>query len=158
LLAEQAAQGVHLEADGFWEFIRRGWIPPWQPASYAQNVTVIRAVAAAAAYAVGSYFVVVDGSGEPWFLDAFRGAWTVPTPLHYVVLRPRPDIALRRALARDGEVLTDAEPIRRMYEAFRNIGAYERHVLDNSAQPAVATATWVRQRMLKGTFTLSGES
>jgi hypothetical protein len=113
--------------------------------------------AAAAATAGGGYVVVVDGIVGPWFLDTFRAAWAVPTPLHYVVLRPRAEVALRRAQARAGDILTDAEVIRQMYEAFRHLGAYERHVVDNSAQPAAVTAAWVRQRVLEGAFTLSAE-
>jgi hypothetical protein len=44
-----------------------------------------------------------------------------------------------------------------MYEAFRDLGANERHVLDNSAPPAAGIAAWLQQRLLQGAFTLGAD-
>jgi hypothetical protein len=67
-------------------FIKAGSIPPWQTEAHGQNVTVIDVLAGAAArYAEGGYFVLVDGIIGPWFLDAFRN---LGVALHYIVLRP----------------------------------------------------------------------
>ena len=50
LLAERAAaaRAVHLHTDDFYGCIRKGYIPPWQAGSKAQNETASAAAAAAA--------------------------------------------------------------------------------------------------------------
>ncbi len=71
LLASGAERAVHLESDTLFHFIAGGYIEPWRPESHPQNITVMRAVAAAAArYADGGYFTIVDGIISPgWFLE-----------------------------------------------------------------------------------------
>jgi hypothetical protein len=63
--------GAHVEADSFFRFVRSGYLEPWLPESHTQNVTVMQAVAsAAAAYADGGSTTVVDGIVSPkWFLS-----------------------------------------------------------------------------------------
>ena len=75
-LAETAEQpAVHLVCDQFFEAIRSGFIAPWLPASHDQNRTITAATAAAArVYALGGYWVLVDGIVGPWFLDEYRRA------------------------------------------------------------------------------------
>jgi hypothetical protein len=69
-VADASGLSVHLQGDAFWRFIRGGYVPPWQPDSWAQNEVVIDALAAAAVtYADGGYLVVLDGIVGPWFLD-----------------------------------------------------------------------------------------
>ena len=64
LLAERAAaaRAVHLHTDDFYGCIRKGYIPPWQAGSKAQNETASAAAAAAAEqFAAGGFEVYVDG-------------------------------------------------------------------------------------------------
>ena len=63
LLAMQSGSTkVHLHSDDFWHFIKNGAIPPYLPEADRQNSVVIDALAkAAASYARGGYFVIVDG-------------------------------------------------------------------------------------------------
>lgn len=76
LIAEAAENGVHIEADLFFNFLRGGRAQPWLPGSHQQNTVVMSAVAAAAAsYANGSYLTVVEGIISPkWFFPALRDA------------------------------------------------------------------------------------
>src|SRR5262249_52515548 len=63
LLAEAAGDrgGVHLHGDDFLGYIRAGFVAPHLPASAHQNLTLSRALAAAAfTYADGGYLVVLD--------------------------------------------------------------------------------------------------
>jgi hypothetical protein len=81
LVAASGGPAVHLHADDFWHFIRKGAIPPYLPEANGQNEVVMAVVAQAAeGYARGGYFVVVDGVVGPWFLHSFNG---LKQPLHY---------------------------------------------------------------------------
>jgi hypothetical protein len=91
LTAQPGCPKVHLHSDDFWHFIKRGAIPPYLAEAHGQNAVVMKVlVQAAAGYAAGGYFVLVDGIIGPWFLDAFR---SITVPLHYVVLRPDGSVA-----------------------------------------------------------------
>lgn len=60
-------------------------------------------------------------------------------PLHYVVLRPGREIALRRAQQRTAAAaLRDEAPILSMWDQFADLGDLEAHVLDTSQQDPVA--------------------
>ena len=76
--------------------------------------------------------------------------------VHYVVLRPRLEVALERATSRapltpGTAPLTDEGPIRQLWEQFQDLGARERHVVDNSAMDPGQTANCVRRRFVDGT-------
>ena len=156
LLAEAHPLAVHLEADRFWDFIHRGWVPPWEPESRHQNETVIDAVAGAAArYASGGYVVVLDGIVGPWFVDrvvAEASRWDLAVA--YVVLRPDADVTRARATARGRDALTTEGPVDKMYEAFRDLGRFEANVVDSSAMSPAETVAHVRARLDAGTFAI----
>jgi cytidylate kinase len=156
LLAEGVPRSVHLDADAFWHWIRRGWIAPWLPESREQNTTVIEVIAGAAVrYAQGGYLVVVDGIVGPWFIDPFiREAAATSVALRYVVLRPTLDAALARAVERGEGALTDEAPVRRMYEEFRDLGPYERFVVDTSHMTAEESAALVQAGLAQAAFDL----
>ena len=143
LLAEMWEPSVHLEADAFFRFISRGRIPPWQPDSHGQNTVVMQSIAAAAtSYAAGGYMVIVDGVVGPWFHDVFRATFR-PAGLraHYAVLRPPLDITLSRVHGRSGASdLTEEAPVRQMYKAFEQLGAYEANEIINDELSPAATA------------------
>ncbi|MBB2671509.1 UNVERIFIED_ORG: energy-coupling factor transporter ATP-binding protein EcfA2 [Rhizobium esperanzae] len=142
---------VHLHSDDFWHFIKAGSIPPWQIEAHDQNAVVIDVLAGAAArYARGGYFVLVDGIIGPWFLDPFRKVRAV---LHYIVLRPDLEEAIRRCRIRGGDTLTDPDPISALHQQFGALGALEHHALSvaglNNEQTYEAIGKAVKSRRFR---------
>jgi len=150
----QLDRAVVVDGDAFLQSIRRGWIPPWEPASQAQNETVITATARAAdAYAAGNYAVVVEGIVGPWFLHRFTEA--VRARVHYAVLRPSAEVALHRATSRGEPWLVDPDPIMQMYRAFADLGDYERFVMDSTDLDVEATVAALGDALGAGRLALS---
>ena len=144
---------VHLHADDFWRFIKAGSIPPWETKAHAQNATVIEVLAGAAArYAQGGYFVIVDGIIGTWFLEPFRNRGV---PLHYIVLRPDLEEAIRRCGARGGDTLSDPVPISALHQQFANLGALEAHSLSVSGLTVDQTCDAIAQSVQSGRFRLT---
>jgi hypothetical protein len=106
---------------------------------------------AAEGYAKGSYFVVVDGIIGPWFLEPFK-ALTVP--LHYIVLRPLLDVAIRRCRERGGDTLTEPVPITALYQQHFSLGELDRHVLQTEGHSPQDTLNEVIRTMHSGAFRL----
>ncbi len=157
LLAAELSPSVHLSADDFYAYIRRGWLAPYLPQAHRQNETVIDVVAQAAfGYAAGGYQVICDGVVGPWFIDVFRAAAAArELPLHYVVLRPDEATTLDRAVGRTSEALTDPEPIRSLHRQFTGIGAFEEHVLDSTRLDPRATVNAVVDGLTAGAYRLT---
>lgn len=157
-LATGFARAVHLHTDDFWRAIVAGAVPPYLPEADAQNHTVLDVIAGAAyTYAAGGFTTVVDGIVGPWMLGhVLAEARRHPTvPLHYVVLRPARDVALARAQARTApDALVDEIPIRTMWDQFADLGRFESHVVDTTAQDAAATVDAVRAAVESGTLRL----
>jgi predicted kinase len=158
LLVDRFDLAVCFESDWFWTTIVRGHVPPWLPEADAQNRTVVRTCAVAAAeLALGGYTVVMNGIFGPWYLDLVADEIRrTGVELHYVVLRPDLDVVLERATTRaplDPGIapLTDEGPVRHMWEQFRDLGPLEHHVVDNGAQDPQETATVVWARFVNGT-------
>ncbi|MBN9065303.1 MAG: AAA family ATPase [Rhizobiales bacterium] len=127
LAAEPGSPKVHLHADDFWHFIRHGAIPPYLPEAHRQNGVVMDVLGrTAATYAVGGYFVIVDGIIGPWFLAPFK---TLQVPVRYVVLRPPLDVAIDRCRRRGGDTLTDLSTIAELHRQFSSLGDLEGHTL-----------------------------
>jgi DNA polymerase III delta prime subunit len=127
LAREPGSAKVHLHSDDFWHFIKNGALPPYLPEAHDQNIVVVDVLTkAAAGYASGGYFVIVDGIVGPWFLRPFK---KIVAPLHYVVLRPSLDVAIRRCQQRGGDTLADPGPITELYHQLSSLGPLERHVL-----------------------------
>jgi hypothetical protein len=163
LVADRFERAACVEADWFWTTIVKGFVPPWELEADAQNRTVLRSCAAAAAtLADGGFPVVLEGIIGPWMLPIATGELQrLAIEGHHVVLRPRLDVALRRATARVGEervpghsALTDEEPIRQMWHAFSDLGMYEVNVLDNSDLGAVQVADLIWARLQAGDLRL----
>jgi hypothetical protein len=153
LLAERFALSAHLVGDAFWHFIRSGFVLPYLPQAQRQNETVTAVLAeAACGYALGGYVVVYDGIVGPWFLASLREKSAQnAVPLHYVVLRPDEETAVRRAQARTGpEALTDPEPIRLLHRQFLDLGTLESHVIDSGRLTAEETAGLVFEKLERG--------
>ncbi|TCU19317.1 AAA family ATPase [Rhizobium sullae] len=127
LANQPGSSKVHLHSDDFWCFIKNGVIAPYLPEAREQNRIVIDVLAKAAeGYARGGYYVILDGIVGPWFLAPFRA---LSVPLHYVVLRPALDEAIRRCKARGGDTLADPGPIAELHQQLSLLGELERHVL-----------------------------
>ncbi len=166
-VADRFDRAACVETDWFWTTIVRGHILPWLAEADAQNRAVLQAFAAAAArLAGGGYTVVVDGIIGPWYLDLVTDEfWRVDADVHYVVLRPRLEVALARAASRTGDervtghrALTEEGPVRLMWERFADLGPYERHVVDNGSQDAEQTADVLWTRFTEGTDRLTSPS
>jgi predicted kinase len=156
LLAAALEPSVHLHADDFWHFIKRGSIPPYLPGSHRQNEVVIGVLAAAAfGYAAGGYQVICDGIVGPWFLASFRvQASATGLPLHYVVLRPDQATTLSRATGRAGPALTDPEPVLSLHRQFAELVELEPHAFNSTGQSAADTAQAVRHGIATGRYLL----
>jgi len=145
---------AHLGGDGFWDVIKSGWIAPMQPESRRQNAVAIEAIAAAAAtYARGGYFVVVDGIVAPWFLDAFR-AGSREVPLHYVVLMADVDSAITRASRRPTHLPEHVEIIRQLHGAFSRLEELSHHAIDTGSLSASEAVDAVRAALEAGRLRL----
>jgi predicted kinase len=158
LLAGRLEPSVHLHGDDFWHFIKRGYIEPYLAASHRQNEVVEGVLATAAfGYAAGGYQVICDGIVGPWFLWPYRDvAAKSGLPLHYVVLRPDEQTALRRAVLRRGPgALTDPRPVRQLHAAFADLGEFEPHALDTTSLSPDATVSAVRGGLAAGRYLLA---
>ncbi|WP_379066382.1 AAA family ATPase [Mesorhizobium sp. UC74_2] len=153
LAAEGGSAKVHLHSDDFWYFIKNGAVAPYLPEAHQQNAVVIDVLASAAeGYAKGGFFVIVDGILGPWFLEPFT---TLGVPLHYVVLRPPLEVAIRRCHDRGGDTLTDPEPIAALHRQLSDLGELERHAIDIGNQAREQTLATVVEALRGGTFRLS---
>jgi len=161
-LARRQPKAVHLRTDDFWDYIVSGVIPPYEPASDAQNQTVMEAIAKAAwTYAAGGFMTVVDGIVGPWMLGHFRArAMERPeVPIDYVVLRPRRDVVLARAQARTASsALVDEAPILAMWDQFADLGALDHHALDTSDEDPASSSRRVADGLAGGRFRLEFSS
>ena len=154
LARSSAVPAAHLGGDGFWDVIKSGWISPMQPESKRQNAVAIEAIAAAAAtYARGGYFVVVDGIIAPWFLEAFC-AGSGEVPLHYVVLMADVKSAIARASGRPTHLPEHVEVIRQLHDAFSRLGELSHHVVETNSLSASETADAVRVALEVGRLRL----
>ena len=158
-LAEgSAASGaVHLHTDDFYAYIRKGYIEPWRTQAQAQNITIMNALArAAATYAQGGYEVVADGIVGPWFFDPWLSAAAEHgLDLRYVLLMPDEAVAVARGVARSGpNAMTDAAVIRTMWGHFRAYAPPAEHVVDTSDQTAEETLSAVSAGLDTGRFVL----
>src|SRR5438105_429830 len=108
MLAALSERSVHVEADRFFGFIESGYLDPSRPESHEQNVLVMDTVAkAAAGYASGGYFTIVEGIVLPhWFLEPLRDALQAAGhAVAYAVLRPPLEVCLSRADGRDAAIV-----------------------------------------------------
>lgn len=153
LAAVPGAPKVHLHADDFWHFIKHGAVAPYLPEAHQQNRVVVDVLAQAAErYAKGGYFVIVDGIIGPWFLQPFA---SLAAPIHYLVLRPSLETAIRRCGERGGETLTDPVAIAALHQQFAQLGRLETHCLQIEGLDRHETLAKVIQALVSGAFRLS---
>ena len=158
-LAEGSAEAraVHLHTDDFYAYIRKGFVKPWRAESQDQNITIMNALAGAAAtYAQGGYEVLVDGIVGPWFFDPWLAAARGQgLDLRYVLLMPDEETAVARAQARTAPgAMRDAAVVRTMCGHFRTFAPRADHILDTTGEVVGDTVTRVREGLDAGRFRL----
>jgi hypothetical protein len=152
LIAASAVPSVHLHADDFWHFIKKGATPPYLPEAQQQNEVVMSVLAhAAEGYAKGDYFVVVDGIVGPWFIHPFG---RLGLPLHYIILRPALDTAIERCRYRGGDTLADPETISALHRQFSMLGEFEKYVIETAGYSLDETLAAVQAGLVNGRFRL----
>jgi chloramphenicol 3-O-phosphotransferase len=157
VLAARSRRGVHLRADAFFDFVVGGFVEPWLPESQGQNEVVMRSVAVAAAgYARGGYFTVVDGIVIPHrFLGTLREVLTeAGLRVAYAVLRPPLQICVRRVDGREGGPLADPEAISQLWSEFAGLGELERNVVDVDGLDPEGAADAVEAALATGALAL----
>ena len=135
---------VLVEGDAFFGFLAARSIPPWEPASQAQNEVVIDAIAAATERFVSAgWATVLDGIVGPWFLDRFLAGMGLGGA-DYVILLPTADRCQHRIRARAGHSFDDADAAAKMHREFDRATIDGRHRVDNGAEDAATTADRIR--------------
>jgi tRNA uridine 5-carbamoylmethylation protein Kti12 len=151
LLATELKRSVHLEADWFFRVVSAGYVEPSKPESHEQNVTVMRVVAAAAAgYADGGYFTIVDGIISPnWFFAPLRDSLKAAGhSVAYAVLRPPLATCIARLSERESGL--NADVVEQFWREFSDMGRLERHAIGNDVNSASATVRELQQRLRDG--------
>jgi adenylate kinase family enzyme len=157
LLALTSDRAVHLQSDCFFHFIASGYVEPWKEESHEQNTTVMQIVGEAAArYTGAGYSTIIDGIISPdWFFEPLRDSLgAAGFGVAYAVLRPPLVVAVERARGRTSSRLSDVAVIEQLWSGFADLGALERHVINNEAQTPRETAEEVARRFREGTLTV----
>ena len=157
LLARDHARGVHLPGDDFYGYLTHP-LSPVRPEAHAQNRVMIAAtLSCARADASGGYEAFLDGIFGPWFLEDVRsGLRAAGIPVDYVVLRQSLDSALERARLRARDP-APAHVVRRLHEAFADLGRYRGHALDVAERGPQAVIDELVARRLPGELRLELE-
>jgi hypothetical protein len=108
--------------------------------------------AAAAAYADGGYFTIVDGIVIPaWFLQPLRQALAnAGHAVTYAVLRAPLEQCIERAETREGPFLADPSVVRQLWESFADLGELEPNAVDLEDEGPEAGADIVATRLEAG--------
>jgi cytidylate kinase len=159
ILAENSTydRAVHIHTDDFYQYIRKGYISPWLDGSGDQNNTMIEAAAASAKrFSAGGYEVFVDGVIGPWFLKPWIQISEEGIDVRYIVLRPSEQTTVLRVNNREQNEyfpLSD-EVVKNLWRSFTDLGKYESHVLDTTAQTVVESAAHIQKMLLEENFRL----
>lgn len=157
VLSQRFGPGVHLRSDFFFDFVTSEFVEPWRPESQRQNEVVMRTVGqAAASYARGGYFTVVDGIVIPHrFLPTVREAIAAAGfGAAYAVLTAPLPTCLERVADREGPDLSDPAVVEQLWTEFADLGEYDSHAVPiGTSTPAEVADTLVR-RLAAGELTL----
>lgn len=159
LLSRRFGAGVHLESDAFFRFISAEYVEPWLPESHQQNSLVMKIVgAAAAAYASGGYFTVIDGIVIPrWFLGSLREALSAAGhEVAYAVLRAPLELCLERLGAREADVPPDPAAIEAIWSQFADLGEYDSHAIAVEGMHPEEVGDTVAALLLEGKLGIPG--
>ena len=157
MLAEKSLRerAVHIQADGYWQSIHKGYIHPWLSDSGQQNDTVIKAVCASAkVFAKGGYEVFVDGVIGPWFLKPWVKLAKKGMDVRYIILRTDEATTVLRAAERQQREpfpLT-CDVISSLWSSFSDLGKYESHVLDTTKQTIEESAFAIQNGLIGSNY------
>ena len=155
ILAARRDRSAHVKADLFLDFIESGFVEPWKPECREQNPVVMRAIAdAAAAYAAGGYFTVVDGIILPgWFLEPLRDSLSdAGHPVAYAVLRAPLGVCAARAASRGTQPLADPQVVERLWQDFADLGPREANAIDIGEGSADEATGLLEHRLRDGSL------
>ena len=157
LLSYRFGPGVHLESDLFFGFVSSEFVEPWRPESQRQNEVVMRTVGkAAASYARGGYFTVIDGIVIAHrFLPTVRDA--IVSDGHqvaYAVLSAPLPVCVERVAGREGPELSDPAVVEQLWDEFADLGEYGSHAVPVGTLSSDEVADLVARRLETGELTL----
>lgn len=153
LLSRRFGPGVHLRSDLFFDFVTAGFVEPWRPESQRQNEVVMRAVGeAAASYARGGYFVVVDGIVIPHrFLATVRDTVAAAgLDVAYAVLNGPLATCIERVADREGPDLSDPAVVEQLWNEFADLGEYGSHAVAIGSSTPAEVADAIAGRLVDG--------
>ncbi|MEX2224966.1 MAG: AAA family ATPase [Dehalococcoidia bacterium] len=141
-LCERYDRTVHLETDDAYGWIRMGFVRPWHTDSSRQNMMVSRAAArAATAFAQEGYAVFIDGVIGPAHLPVYlEELEKAGVPVHFALLLPALDVAVRRAAQREKRITGAEEMFRRVYPMFSDAPNFAGCTIDTSDMTPMQTA------------------
>ena len=144
---------VYIEGDMFWQFIaKRGENP--LPRQANSRLVIKSMMLAALPFIRGGYFVILDFTIGPWHLNL------IPEPLKtvafdYVILGPSQKIcAKREGMKKDGGVGDYGATYHDLYEAFCNLGDYERYAIRDDEADAKTFAQRIWEVVISGSHRL----
>lgn len=152
-IAEQCPEpSVHLHGDDFFKALKVGRLRGWEKGSTPQHEVVFEAIgSAAAAYANGGYFVVLDSLVRPRYLDVLtQTIKSCNIELHLVVLRPSLSETRSRSLQRDETMRHRDEILDELHGAFLTLDSFESHVIDNTTLDVDQTASQIQSKLDRG--------
>jgi tRNA uridine 5-carbamoylmethylation protein Kti12 len=157
VLSQRFGPGVHLKSDFFFDFVTSGFVEPWRPESQRQNEVVMRTVGeAAASYARGGYFTVVDGIVIPHrFLATVREVIRAAGfEVAYAVLRAPLPTCLERVAGREGPDLSDPAVVEQLWAEFADLGEYDSHAVPVGTLTPAEVADTLARRLAAGELTI----
>ena len=112
--------------------------------------------AAAASYASGGYFTVIDGIVIPrFFLATLREALAAAgLAAAYAVLRAPLITCLERVANREGDELSDPEVIEQLWSQFDDLGEYQAHAVPVGTLAPAELADELSRRLTAGELDL----
>ena len=159
MLAENSIyeKAAHIELDDFWEYIRKGYIPPWEGGGGdgGQNETVIEATALSAEkFSQNGYEVFVAGVIGPWFVEPWIEIAQKGVDVRYIVLRPSEATTVSRAIKRTQR---DAFPlpieaVKNLWNSFADLGVYESNSIDTTGHTVEESATLIGKMINEDCF------
>ena len=149
---------VHIHTDDFYQYIRKGYIAPWENESGNQNETVIEVAAASAErYFVGGYEVYLDGTIGPWFIEPWIDIAKKGIDVRYIILRPDEQTTVARALNRKQQSFfpLSHEIVKAIWHSFTNLSVYETHAIDTTTQTIDESVAAIQKMLLEGAFRIA---
>jgi MOSC domain-containing protein YiiM/predicted kinase len=149
-------RAVHLHADDFFAYVRKGFVEPWRAESRKQNGVIMQALTATARrYAAGGYEVLVDGIVGPWFIAPWTALARAGLDVRYAVLRTDEQTTLARATARDpSAAMVDPAVVTQMWRQFADLGDFEDFAIDTARRSPDETVAHLRARLGRGELRL----